>query len=123
MLADIAAQQCDLDAIRHYASMAQPLAERDNHQLYLAIIDRVMGVAHRLAGEYDAANERLTQALKIFNALGTRWQIARTLAEFGALEEARRNQAAAREYYSRALKDFDGLRAEPDIARIATRLG
>lgn len=123
MLADIAAQQRDVEAIRRYVHKAEPLAERDNHQLYLAIIHRAMGVAHRLAGEYDAGNERLSKALKIFDTLGPRWQIARTLAEFGELEQARRHQAAARGYFSRALKDFDALRAEPDAMRVKSLIG
>ncbi len=122
MLADIAAQQRDLDAIHRYAAKAQTLAERDDHQLYLAIIHRAMGVAHRLAGEYDAANERLSQALGIFESIGAHWQIGRTLAEFAELEEARKNQAAARDYNSRALAEFQPLLAAPDIARIKADL-
>lgn len=122
MLTDLAAQQRDLDAIRQYAARAQPLAERDNHRLYLAIIHRAMAVAHRLAGEYDAAAARLSQAYEIFDSLGTRWQIGRTLAEYAEFEQARRNDAAVRDYYSRALAEFQSVRAEPDAARIKASL-
>src|SRR5512135_3427787 len=74
-LTDIAAQQRDLAAIRQYAPLAEQFAARDRHQLYLAVVHRAWGVAHRLAGEYAEAGPRFDQALEIFNALGTRWQI------------------------------------------------
>lgn len=118
MLTDIAAQQRDLDAIRRYASKAQPLVERDNHQLYIAIIHRAMGVAHRLAGEFAESDARSLQALKIFESLGARWQFARTLAECGELELARNDHDAARDCFSRAQSEFEALHAEPDAGRI-----
>ncbi len=122
MLTDLAAQQRDLGAIREYAPKAQQLAERDNHQLYLAIIHRAMGVGHRLAREYDSAAVRLSQALEIFDSLGTRWQIGRTFAEYSELEQSRQNDAAARDYQSRALHEFESLHAGPDMAQIKARV-
>jgi len=120
LLTDIAAQQRDLAAIHKYAPLAEQFAARDRHQLYLAMIHRARAVAHRLAGEYADAASRFNQALEIFNALGTRWQIGRTLVEYGELEEAQRNHASAREKYSRALVEFEAMRAAPAAA--ATRL-
>jgi tetratricopeptide (TPR) repeat protein len=120
ILTDIAAQQRDLTALCKYASLAAQLAERDQHQLYLAIIHRARAVAHRLAGEYADATLQFNQALELFNALGTHWQIGRTLVEFGELEQAQQNYAGAREYFSRALAEFEAMRASPDAT--ATRL-
>ena len=120
ILTDVAAQQRDLAAIRTYAPLAEQFAARDQHQLYLAMIHRARAVAHRLAGEYADAASRFNQALEIFSALGTRWQIGRTLIEFGELEEVQRNHAGAREYFSRALVEFEAMGAAPVAA--ATRL-
>lgn len=120
IMVDIAAQQRDLAAIGKYAPLAEQFAAREQHQLYLAVIHRARGVAHRLAGEYADAASRFSQALEILNGLGTRWQLGRTLVEFGELEEVRRDHAGAREYFSRALVEFEALRATPAAA--ATRL-
>lgn len=120
ILTDIAAQQRDLAAIRKYAPLAEQFAARDQHQLYLAMIHRARAVAHRLAGEYADAASRFNQALELFNTLGTRWQIGRTLVEFGELEQVQQNHVGAREYFSRALAEFEVMRAAPDVA--ATRL-
>jgi tetratricopeptide (TPR) repeat protein len=120
ILTDIAMQQRDVAAIRQYAPLAEQFALRDQHQLYLAITHRARGVAHRLSGEYADAESRFNRALEIFDVLGTRWQTGRTLFEFGELEEARQDRAGAREKYSRALVEFEAMRAAPDAA--ATRL-
>ncbi len=120
ILTDIAAQQRDLMAIRKYAPLAEQLAARDGHQLYLAVVHRAWAVAHRLEGEYADATSRSNQALELFNALGTRWQMGRTLTERGELELAQRNHAGARDYFSRALAEFEAMQAAPDVA--ATRL-
>jgi tetratricopeptide (TPR) repeat protein len=122
MLADTAAQQRDLDAIRHYAPLAEELAVRDDHKLYRAMAHRVMAVAHRLAGEYDDAETRLNHALELFQPLGTRWQIGRTLFEWGELDNARRNSASTRDYFSRALVEFDALGAVVNSANTRARI-
>ncbi len=122
LLTDLAAQQRDLAAIRQYAPLAEQLAERDQHQLYLAIVHRAWAVAHRLAGEFADASSRLDRALDLFNTLGTRWQIGRTLVECGELELALQNPARSREYFSRALVEFEALRAAPSVAAIHLRL-
>lgn len=116
LLAEAASRQRDLGAIRHYAPLADELARRDDHKLYRAIAHRALAVGHGLAGEYDAAETQLTQALELLQPLGTRWQIGRTLFEWGELEQARRNSARARDHYSRALIEFEALGAAPDAA-------
>lgn len=121
LLADTAARQHDLAAIRHYAPLAEELARRDDHKLYRAMAHRALAVAHRLAGEYDEAEIRLHHALELFQMLGTRWQIGRTLFEWGELEDSRRDRAAARDCFSRALVEFDAMGAEPDAANTRAR--
>lgn len=122
MLADSAAQQQDEAALRQFAPLAEALAVRYGHMLYQAIAHRAWGVAHRLAGEYDAAEARLQQALDLFTQLETRWQMARTLAESGELESARADPERARNYFSRALSIFEDLKALPDAARTRAAL-
>lgn len=117
-LTDTAARMRDAEAIRRYAPRFEELARRDNHELYLAVAHRAWGIAHLLADDYDQAEARLKHALDIFSALGTRWQLGRTLAELGELEQARQNPAAARAYFARALNEFDELHAAPDAARV-----
>lgn len=122
LLADAAARQRDLAAIRHYAPLAEELAVRDDHKLYRAMAHRALAVAHRLAGEYDDAETRLNHALGLFQPLGTRWQIGRTLFEWGELEDSRGNSAGARDYFSGALVEFDALRAVVDSANTRARI-
>jgi hypothetical protein len=122
MLADLAVQQRDEAGLRHYAPLIEEVARRDGHKLYQAIAHRAWGVAHRLAGEYDAATIRLNQALELFQALDTRWQIGRTLSELGKLADARAETAAARDYFSRALAAFEDMKAAPDAARVRAAL-
>ena len=122
ILADAAARQRDLAAIRRYAPLAEELARRDNHKLYRAMAHRALAVAHCLAGEFDDAETRLNHALELFQPLGTRWQIGRTLFEWGELEDAHGNRAGARDYFSRALVEFEAMRAVPDSASTRARI-
>lgn len=117
-LTDAAAQQYDVAGIELYVPWLEELAQRDNHQLYLGIAQRARGIAHRLAENYGEAEKCLRRALEIFDALGTRWQSGRTLVELGELERAQHNAAGARDYFVRALNEFDALRAAPDAARV-----
>ncbi len=122
MLADAAAQQGDKDALRQYASLAEEAAARYDHKVYQAIAHRAWGVAHRLAGEHAESEARFDQALALFQALDTRWQIGRTLFELGELARARMDSAAARDYFSKALAEFERLGAAPDAARTRATL-
>ena len=120
MLADSAASENDEEAIRQYAAPLEELAVKDDHQPYQAIAHRAWGVAHRLAGEHSESEKRLAQALEMFEALQTEWQMGRTLVEFAELELARSDQQAACGYLERAQAVFEDLQAEPDMER--TRL-
>ncbi|HRQ41559.1 MAG TPA: tetratricopeptide repeat protein [Chloroflexota bacterium] len=122
MLVDVVVLQRDEVAIRQYAPAAEELAMRYGHTLYQAIVHRAWGVAHRLAGEYAEAEARLHQALDLFSSLGTRWQLGRTLYELGEVTAEQTNTDAARNYFTRALAQFEALRAAPDMARTQAAL-
>ena len=112
----------DEAALRQYAPQAEELAVRHGHVLYQAIAHRAWGVAHRLAGEYAASENRLNQALELFRGLDARWQIGRTLFELGQLATDRASTAEARDFFTRALAAFEEMRAAPDVARTRAAL-
>jgi tetratricopeptide (TPR) repeat protein len=122
MLAEAAAQQRDEAALQQYAPLAEELAARYGHTLYQAIAHRAWGVLHRLTGRYAEAEARLNRALELFRGLDTRWQIGRTLFEFGELACAQNNTAWAHDYFSRALAAFEEMKAAPDAARTRVAL-
>jgi len=115
-LADTAVELRDSEALRKYAPELEKMASRDNHRLYLAIAYRALGVGHRLAGEHAPAETRLRQALELFTKLGARWQIGRTLFEFGELNLTHA-RPKAREYYSQALGAFEEIHAAHNAER------
>lgn len=117
LMADAAAQQADLAALRKYVLLAEQSAQRCDHKLYQAIAHRAWGVAHRLLEEFGESEMRLKQALTLFEEIGTRWQAGRTDYELGELARARQDHLAAREHYRRSLAAFEELRAAPDAAR------
>jgi hypothetical protein len=122
ILADIAAQQRDAAALGQYAQMAEELAARDGHRLYLAIAHRALGVAKRLAGEHSEAEAQLKLALEAFQQMDTHWQAGRTLAEMGELALARANADVARDFFSQALAVFEEMQAAPDAAHVRAAL-
>jgi hypothetical protein len=121
-LADSAAQQYDAAGIALYASRLEDLAERDHHNLYLAIALRARGVGQRLAGEPEQAATLLHRALTLFDEMGTRWQVGRTLLELGEVALAAQDLTRAREYFGRAVNEFEALGAAPDAARVRAAL-
>ncbi len=121
-IVDVASLQRDEAGIRTYAPAAEEVALRYEHKLYLGVVCRAWSVAHRLAGEFDQAEARLSRALSLFEALGTRWQIGRTLFEQGELALARGRLAEAREYLTLALAQFEAMSARPDAERTRVML-
>jgi len=121
-LVDMAVLQRDEAGIRLYAPQAEELAARYGHLLYQAVAHRAWGVAHRLAGEYPEAETRLHQALDLFSGLNTRWQIGRTMYEFGELAAAQMDINKARGYFNHALVAFEEMRAAPDVSRTQAAL-
>ena len=122
ILSDNAAQRRDVKSLRQYAPQLEELARRDSHQLYLAIAHRAFGVAHRLEGQHTEADQRLKQALEIFEGLETRWQLGRTFFELGELALARSDQKQAGEHFTAALQAFESIQALPDTERVRSAL-
>ncbi len=122
MLADSAAQLRDAAASRKYAAQLETLAVRDSHRPYLAIAHRTWGVVRRLEGEYTDAEVRLKQSLELFEEVGARWQIGRTLYELAELDLSRSDLANARDHFSRALVEFEAMKAMQDIERTQAAL-
>lgn len=118
MLADVAVQQYDLEGLLKNAPMAEELSTRHGHVLYQAIAHRAWGTAHRLAGEYDRAETRLKRALELFQGMGTRWQLGRTLYEQGQLALARKNISTARDHFNGALVEFEKMKAVPHAEQV-----
>lgn len=117
LLADSAARQRDVPALRQYTPRALELAVRDQHKFYLALAQRASGVCNRLAGAFSEAEASLKQASATFEQIGARWQLARTHAELAELAQAQANSAAARAYLTQALGAFEALQAIPDVRR------
>ena len=117
LLTDAATQQRDEIALRRYAPLLEELALRYGHLLYQAIAHRAWGVAHRLAGETIASEQRLQQALEIFHTLGTRWQLGRTHFEWGELAAAQGDIVTAQAHFTQAQHLFEAMQAAPDLAR------
>ena len=115
MLVDAAASVYDETGIRRNAPHLEQLASRDDHQPYLAIAHRAMGVAHRLAGEHNEAEMRLNQALELFEARDLRWQVGRSLHELGELAISKSETEAANDFFSRARSVFEEMGAIPDL--------
>jgi hypothetical protein len=122
MLVDSAVTVRDRDTILKYLPSLEELVLRDNHQPYLAIAHRAAGVAHRLGGEHGRSEERLRQALKIFETLGLRWQRARTLCELGELARVRGDFSLAQELHTQALEEFESIQALLDVERTRVEL-
>jgi len=117
LLTDTAAHRRDENALRQYTPQLEALAIRDSHPLYLGIAHRAWAVTHWLADEHDEAAVRLTQALELFNELGTLWQIGRTRFELGELDLTRGEKVGAWNHFSLALEAFEAIKAMPDVER------
>lgn len=117
LLADIAADRRDAAALRRYLPPAEAAALEYDHRLYLGVVRRAQGVAKMISGDCGEAEADLRQALAIFEALGTQWQLGRTHLELGRLAAARADVEAALAGYGRAAGYFRAIGAEPDLAR------
>ena len=118
MLADIAVLERDQAGLVRYAPLAEAHAARYGHTLYLAIAQRAWGVSYHLEGRYQEAEQRLHQALRIFQELKTHWQIGRTLFELGDLARSSGDLPTSKESFQDALAAFELVRAVPDIVKI-----
>jgi tetratricopeptide (TPR) repeat protein len=123
MLTESAAQAQDASRLQPYATKLEELATQDDHQPYLAVAHRAMGVAHKLAGEPVEAVTRLNQAMEIFTKLEAGWQIGRTYFEMGEVAQSLSDQGRAQGYFNQALAAFESMKATPDIERTKAALG
>lgn len=123
MMADSAAQARNEAGLQHYAPKLEELALQDGHQPYLAVAQRALGVAHRLAGEHVEAVARLNKAMDIFTKLEAGWQIGRTYFEMGEVARSLSDKGRAQDYFNRALAAFEAMKAMPDIERTRAALG
>jgi hypothetical protein len=122
MLTEAAARLEDLAALARYLPLLEELALHDDHQPYLAIAHRARGVAHRIEGQFGAAQEQLMQSLSAFEELQLAWQAGRTRLELGALSMAQGDEPGARAQYERALAAFKSLGAEPEVEHTQSAL-
>lgn len=118
LCAEAAAQSRDSAGLAEHAPRAAEMAERMRHGLYTGIARRAQGVALRLAGQSQAAVERQTDAADLFLALGTRWQLGRTLVERAEVHASAGNLSEARADYVRALEAFEAVGAKPAAAEV-----
>ena len=123
MMADSAAQARDEAELQRYASKLEELALQDEHQPYLAVAHRALGVAHWLGGEHVEAVARLNEAMDIFTKLEASWQIGRTYFEMGEVARSLSDTGRAQDYFNRALAAFEVMKASPDIERTRAALG
>ena len=122
VLVDVAVQQRDAAALWNYVPSLEEAAIQLEHILYLAAAHRAWGVLHRLEGQYDQAEARLLEAVALFEALDTRWQLGRTLFELGELAAERSQPAKAKQHFARALALFEEMGATPDAKRTQVAL-
>lgn len=122
LLADIAGQARDPEALREYLPRAEELAEQDNHRPYRAVAQRARGILSRLTGDPVLAETRLMEALQTFQEMHMGWQIGRTLVELAELAQLQSNRSGARDQYRLALAEFEALQAVPAAHRVREAL-
>lgn len=122
MVVDAMCIEQDREGIEEYAPRLTELAERDDHQPYIAIARRALGVAARLAGELEKARPLLNDALAIFTEKAMNWQAGRTLHELGKLELARGSNEQTEAFFSEALATFERVGAKPFLERVQADL-
>lgn len=122
MLVESARELEDQSTLEKFTPLLEELAERDDHQLYLAIAKRAWGALHRLRGEFEASENCLQEAMGLFTKLDTRWQCGRTQFEMGKSAQSRGEISAANKAFAEGLKYFEELGAKPDQARVLNAL-
>ena len=118
MLVESALEMEDLSELVEYTPLLEKLAERDSHQLYLAIAKRARGALHRLRGEFENSESCLQQAISLFTDLDTRWQCGRTQYELGKLAQSQGDMSTANTAFAEALGFFEEMGAKPDQVRV-----
>lgn len=119
--ADAAAQAGDLPALEAHLPPAERDADQLGHRLYRGISLRARGVQALLQERPAEAVDFHTQALEIFEAMGTAYQAGRTLEARARARHRLGDLAAARADLQAAIIAFEGLGARP-AARAAREL-
>ena len=122
LCAEAAAQMRDAAGLAKHVPLAEEGARRLRHRLYLGVAQRAQGVALLLAGLPGAAIDSHGQAADIFLALGTRWQLGRTLMARAEAQASAGDLPAARADWSQAAELLDALGAVPDARRARNSL-
>jgi tetratricopeptide (TPR) repeat protein len=122
LLADSASEHRNEAALLEFAPRCEEVSTRNGHKLFEGVAHRAWGVAHTLAKNYGQAKTRLEHSLELVRPLDARWQIGRTLFEFGELYAAQGDFDAARDYFSQALGHFEEMHALPNVERTQARL-
>jgi tetratricopeptide (TPR) repeat protein len=122
MLTDAAAQLGDGDAIDRYATLLEPLVDKDVHRPYQAVAHRGRGIAYRLRGDFNKAGDHLSKALQIFQDMDAAWQLGRTHCALAQLEIDRSNHKGAYDQYLQALEKFERVQALPEMKRTRAAL-
>jgi len=122
LCAEAAAQTRDAGGLAQHAPLAEDGARLLRHRLYSGVAHRAHGVAHLLGGQPGAAVDRHNQAVDVFVALGTHWQLGRTLVERAQAQTAAGDLAAARADFARALEAFEAVGAAPAAAHVRQTL-
>jgi hypothetical protein len=113
LCAEASAQMRDQAGLAEHVPLAEEGARRLRHRLYSGVAQRAHGVALLLAGQPSAAIDLHSQAADIFHALGTRWQLGRTLMERAEAHRAAGALPAARADVAEAATLFDAQGAIP----------
>jgi tetratricopeptide (TPR) repeat protein len=122
MLVDSAAMNRDPNSLKRFTPILEELTNRDNHLPYLAVAHRARGILHRLEGEFELAEESFKESIKLFDGLGMRWQLGRTLAEMAELELTKENIDSAKEYFKGASSAYKEINARTDLNKIQDQL-
>ncbi|HKB47888.1 MAG TPA: hypothetical protein VKC57_09335, partial [Ktedonobacterales bacterium] len=124
-LAELAARMENRPLYDRFGAEALELGWRSGARKALAQAIRARGVLGIGEARWEDAEADLLNALKRFEDLGTRWELARTrylLAGMAARRGAEHDATLARETLTQALGTFEDLGAVADVARTKAAL-
>jgi len=121
-MADIAATLRDESLLSTYAAQSDEISLSLGHTLYHAVTLRALGILDWLHHDYPQAETRLRESCLLFQQLGTRWQIGRTLFDLGEMSTELGKMGEAKEYFSQALSAFEVMGARPFVNKTLEHL-
>jgi DNA-binding CsgD family transcriptional regulator len=118
----------DVQGARAVTDRLRTLSEQQEHPWGLATAERCDGVTRLASGYDEAAAEGLEQAAAAYEALGLRFDAARSLLALGRAQRRHRKWGTARRVLERAELAFDELEspgwaeeARSELARVGAR--